>query len=168
MLSEAEVSQIAALRKTNTYPSQERDHLCEVLRSSRKHSLMLAETISQLEAKLPALAKEKDAVDALISDLSVILHPARTIPHEILSEIFTLVTLSSAAPTNESLCGRIFQDSLDPSYPSWVLSKVSSSWRRAALHINKCIVDHHRIRRLRRIEQHFIVLPVQRISGAVR
>lgn len=87
---------------------------------------MLAEMISQLEAKLPALVKERDAVDALISDLSVILHPARTIPHEILSEIFTLVTLSSAAPTTESLCGRIFQDSLDPSYPSWVVPAVKN------------------------------------------
>ena len=132
-LSKAETSRLAALRNSNAYPhSQEREELFAMLQSTRQHSKAIVQRIAGLQAQLVDLTKEKENDDALISDLSIVLHPIRTVPQEILSEIFTALALLSPPTTNLRRTHKLV-DSLNKSSAGWVLSGVSSGWRRAAL-----------------------------------
>ncbi|KAF8883374.1 hypothetical protein CPB85DRAFT_1233264, partial [Mucidula mucida] len=66
-------------------------------------------------------------------DLQNILHPKRYIPPEILADIFYhAVSDAFETPLDIVRDGR-FTDSLSMSAPHWVVSRVSSHWRRTAL-----------------------------------
>ncbi len=111
----------------------ERRELSNLLHSCQQYGANLDERMALVQATLNTLQKEKQEVDALKAKLKTALHPIRTVPNEVLGEIFSALVEASPAPSFQDLQDGNFVDSLNMKSPVWVVSQVSSRWRQTAL-----------------------------------
>lgn len=133
-IPDAQKSRLQALRNTNDCPDdQEIQGINDLAATLRQASAVLASRIAVLQAELAGIVEEKARTDALLNDIAAVLHPSRRLPQEILSNIFSIALNSFPIPMASNFNTLSMVDSLHRSYPAWVLSKVSSRWRRAAL-----------------------------------
>ncbi|KAF9039533.1 hypothetical protein BDZ89DRAFT_895322, partial [Hymenopellis radicata] len=103
------------------------------LHSCQKYGANLDERVALIQATLDTLQEAKKEVDALEAKLKTALHPIRTVPNEVLGEIFSALVEASPAPSFQDLQDGNFVDSLNMVSPVWVVSQVSSRWRETAL-----------------------------------
>ncbi|KAF9033084.1 hypothetical protein BDZ89DRAFT_1036910 [Hymenopellis radicata] len=128
------VARIEDLLRCNEYPfGPERGDLEHIVRTGRESSKALTERIAVMQKTLDTFKADVGVVDSLVKRIAPILHPVRGVPREILSEIFIALAQATPVPAYEELRQGTFEDSLLKTHPAWVVSKVSSEWRRAAL-----------------------------------
>ncbi|KAK0440404.1 uncharacterized protein EV420DRAFT_1133605 [Desarmillaria tabescens] len=124
---------LEALLKTNTPPLEAEK---ATFRKAKEDLPLIVsdldERIAQTHQLLHALKGERAQAAEDLRHAKIVLHPMRTIPDDILREIFLHNTL-----TWEDLvdAGRrlAFHDSLDPRCGPWVLTHVCRNWRSVAL-----------------------------------
>ncbi|KAF8919659.1 hypothetical protein CPB85DRAFT_1451800 [Mucidula mucida] len=87
----------------------------------------LEERISLINSTLNDLDEKKKQVESRLREGQTALHPLRGTPSEVLGEIFRIVVDDFEEESKQN------ENSLQMNYPSWVLSHVSSRWRRTAL-----------------------------------
>ncbi|KAF9049363.1 hypothetical protein BDZ89DRAFT_710361 [Hymenopellis radicata] len=88
----------------------------------------LEERISRINGTLNDLVEKKKQVENRLREGQTVLHPLRATPSEVLGEIFRFTV-----DDFEEGSTHMPENSLQMGYPSWVLSHVSSRWRRTAL-----------------------------------
>ncbi|KAK0491770.1 hypothetical protein EDD18DRAFT_1416072 [Armillaria luteobubalina] len=118
-------SRFDELLESNNPPLQaEHAHLEKVIGEGHDFLSSLKERITQTRAVLEELSDEEKRVERLVESCKKIIHPIRSVPEDIIRDIF-LTCLS----TNE----REIKDSLDGKSPPLVLSKVCRNWRSVAV-----------------------------------
>lgn len=95
----------------------------------REDLTQLEEKISAMQRALISLGQEKERLQDVIDECSIILHPMRRLPTDILEEIF----LSSNGDLQAEDKGWSGPSSLDSHQIPWRISQVSSRWRSVAL-----------------------------------
>lgn len=134
LMSHDQEDVVVSRLKTNACPSgQELDEFSAMRLQAQEDSSLLHDMIAGLEARVHSLRALKQKSDGFVADLSVILHPIRRLPVEILCEIFKTAVATDREPSLDELQEHTFQDSLVRSQRVWALSEVCSSWREAAI-----------------------------------
>ncbi|KAF9012955.1 hypothetical protein BDZ89DRAFT_918920, partial [Hymenopellis radicata] len=82
--------------------------------------------IFQARQLLENLLSARQRAESHFEEAKSVLHPMRSIPNEILVEIFGCC-ISSEIPADED------PDSLDPRASPWLLTRVSRRWRELAI-----------------------------------
>ncbi|KAF9033457.1 hypothetical protein BDZ89DRAFT_947782, partial [Hymenopellis radicata] len=100
---------------------------------TQTYATSLDTRIADLRATLEDLLDQKVTTEQRLRDLKVALHPIRTVPPEILAEIFDEAVSDTALVPLEKVRDGSFSNSVDSNSQSCVVSQVSSAWRRTAL-----------------------------------
>ncbi|KAF9024618.1 hypothetical protein BDZ89DRAFT_114669 [Hymenopellis radicata] len=133
-LPEATLTRIKELLASNVAPhGAEKAQLSELLLRTQTYDIALDTRIAELHASLEDLLAQKTQTKQRLLDVQTILHPKRYIPPEILADIFDHAVSDAADTPLDSVRDGRFADSLSMSAPHWVVSHVSSHWRRTAL-----------------------------------
>ncbi|KAF8883376.1 hypothetical protein CPB85DRAFT_1258839 [Mucidula mucida] len=113
----------------------ERDALSDLMSRTQDYATSLDTRITELRATLEYLLDEKSTTEQRLRDLKLVLHPIRIVPPEILAKIFEDTIHSTFVwPFQlEQVRDGVFADSIGSSSPSYIVSQVSSAWRRTAL-----------------------------------
>ncbi|KAF9051222.1 hypothetical protein BDZ89DRAFT_529231 [Hymenopellis radicata] len=133
-LPETTCERINDLLASNMPPlGHERESLSDLMSRTQDHVNSLETRIAELHATLLDLTTQKVVAEKRLGELNVILHPIRTVPPEILAEIFEEAVSDSALIPLERVREGNFANSVDVSSQSCIVSYVSSGWRRTAL-----------------------------------
>ncbi|KAF9033438.1 hypothetical protein BDZ89DRAFT_1062898 [Hymenopellis radicata] len=134
ILPEATLTRIKELLASNVAPhGTEKTQLSELMSRTQSYAATLDMRIADLRASLEDMLAQKVQIEQRLLEVRTILHPIRSFPPEILAEIFDDVVSATADAPLDSVRHGNFVDSLDMNAPHWVISHVSSHWRRTAL-----------------------------------
>ncbi|KAL0571123.1 hypothetical protein V5O48_010831 [Marasmius crinis-equi] len=90
--------------------------------------------IAQTTRLLDRLYAEEADLSEVVEAYRIVLHPVRTLPSEILAEIFrACVQLRISDRRHMDMTRDNAYNSLDPGYPPWTLGQVCRRWREIAL-----------------------------------
>ncbi|KAF9033446.1 hypothetical protein BDZ89DRAFT_1062906 [Hymenopellis radicata] len=132
--SETTSKRIQDLLASNVAPlGSERESLSDLMSRTQTYATSLDMRIADLRATLEDFLDQKATTERRLHDLKVTLHPIRTVPPEILAEIFDEAVSDTALVPLEKVRDGSFANSVDNSSQSCVVSQVSSAWRRTAL-----------------------------------
>ncbi|KAF9033461.1 hypothetical protein BDZ89DRAFT_1062920 [Hymenopellis radicata] len=117
-LPDATLTRIKELLASNVAPhGTEKAQFSELMSRTQAYDIALDTRIAELHASLEDLLAQKTQTEQRLLDVQTILHPKRYVPQRFLQTSSTT----------------LFADSLSMSAPHWVVSHVSSHWRRTAL-----------------------------------
>ncbi|KAK0437698.1 hypothetical protein EV421DRAFT_1679435, partial [Armillaria borealis] len=111
------------LRSNDPLPEVEEADLRELVDESKSALATLDQQIIEARQALDSLIQKQQIIQSDIEDAKKLLHPMRSIPDDVLTEIF----LDCVARAFES------PDSLDLRNSPWTLSYVSRRWRDLSL-----------------------------------
>ncbi|KAF9048275.1 hypothetical protein BDZ89DRAFT_1057855 [Hymenopellis radicata] len=134
ILPKTTLTRIKELLASNVAPhGTENTQLSELMSRTQSYATTLDMHIADLRASLEDMLAQKVQIEQRLLEVKTILHPIRSFPPEILAEIFDDVVSAAADAPLDSVRHGNFVDSLYMNAPHWVISHVSSHWRRAAL-----------------------------------
>lgn len=106
--------------------------LQQALNTSRETLSALEEVVITVQDAIEKLKALRPSLEESISNLRTVLHPIRSIPDEMLSEVFGWCMPRAYDSTLKSFAS-LQGDSLAPGSPPWTLSQVSRRWRAITL-----------------------------------
>ncbi len=121
---------VRRLLDSNLAPSDdERTILTGFRKTSRVRLASLQETIEAMNVQLAVMTEDASQLSQELDLLDSVLHPVRSLPHEIINHICQLAMEDLRYPSLEALASPDIIDSLSMRHPVWTCAQVCHRWR---------------------------------------